>query len=642
MALFARARCFKRPVLLAAVSATITTAGTLISVTLIASAATPPSEFQPEPTGTSGYTRVDLARTCAGETGFIAVAGQGPLCAAGPVSVLRLNGGRHVQITAPDTTEMLRHPAEAGAAAGVPTASPSSAASSSPPHCMTSASQPHVELYYAHFQGEADNFSVLGPDIQQQFLAVDDNYINYDAAHWFGLSMHLIVQCDTMGEPEVHDITLSTRLQSSNFSTIISDMNGQGHCAASQGGACAAPGPVHYWVFTDGNPVSAYGYAGQSTVIGDDSPGPGNAINSSDAYSVNYGYCLNPAPGTSACDPPYDDQGPGYGPQIFAHEDGHALGAVQLSAPHSSGAWHCYDGTDVMCYNDGGTNGWRYTTSDCPAAPNGTNPFDCGFDDYFNPTPQPGSYLATHWDVASPNNRWLDFQKVATSTSVSSSALFGVVGEPVTLTAAVTSPVPGATPAGNVSFTDNGATLGSVALDGGGVASVTTTTLPRGADTIVATYAGSSLYQGSTSAAVIVTMGRILPTSGYSAAGGVAAVLLSPGCSCPHSAIQPRNAPAGFRSAPTAVAAITQPRTPPVTVADESRSGVAGANDGAVAAAIRHQAADGRGYLDAVTAPMQPMAERPAGGSVLLTLLVPIAALGLARARRALASRHDT
>ena len=36
------------------------------------------------------------------------------------------------------------------------------------------------------------------------------------------------------------------------------------------------------------------------------------------------------------------------------HEQGHNMGAVQNSAPHSTDAGHCYQLNDVMCYNDGG------------------------------------------------------------------------------------------------------------------------------------------------------------------------------------------------------------------------------------------------------------------------------------------------
>lgn len=100
--------------------------------------------------------------------------------------------------------------------------------------------------------------------------------------------------------------------------------------------------------------------------------------------------------------------GPDYGisyatfdARLLMHENAHNMGAVQLSAPHSSGGWHCNDGRDVMCYADGAARS-AYVGSACAALQ-----FDCGNDDYFHPSPAVGSYLATHWNVGSPLNRFL-------------------------------------------------------------------------------------------------------------------------------------------------------------------------------------------------------------------------------------------
>lgn len=81
-----------------------------------------------------------------------------------------------------------------------------------------------------------------------------------------------------------------------------------------------------------------------------------------------------------------------------AHELMHNLGAVQDSAPHTTGYGHCIDEYDVMCYRD---------DRDAPpmqfvCTPENTFEYryDCGFDDYFNPLPEPENYLATHWNAA--------------------------------------------------------------------------------------------------------------------------------------------------------------------------------------------------------------------------------------------------
>ena len=97
----------------------------------------------------------------------------------------------------------------------------------------------------------------------------------------------------------------------------------------------------------------------------------------------------------------------GWWPEGFLHEASHNLGAVQWGAPHStqplgqslSRYGHCFQGADVMCYaEDGGARSQMVT--DCAGLP-GAIPqsYDCGRDDYFNPAPAAGSYLATHWNT---------------------------------------------------------------------------------------------------------------------------------------------------------------------------------------------------------------------------------------------------
>ncbi len=127
-----------------------------------------------------------------------------------------------------------------------------------------------------------------------------------------------------------------------------------------------------YLVFVD----AAVGICGLGEVFGDDRPGAHNANNGGRAmYSRVDTRCW---------------------PHAVTHELLHTLGAVQDSAPHSNGAGHCTDERDVMCYVDGtGTA----TSLLCPAA--SEHQVDCGHDDYFDPAPSAGSYLATKWNTAS-------------------------------------------------------------------------------------------------------------------------------------------------------------------------------------------------------------------------------------------------
>ena len=83
---------------------------------------------------------------------------------------------------------------------------------------------------------------------------------------------------------------------------------------------------------------------------------------------------------------------------IALHELSHNLGAVQDSAPNSSLKSHCTDQWDIMCYRDGGKP--MISPPPCQGVYSSSNEaWDCNKNDYFNPAPAPGSYLATHWNV---------------------------------------------------------------------------------------------------------------------------------------------------------------------------------------------------------------------------------------------------
>jgi hypothetical protein len=132
-----------------------------------------------------------------------------------------------------------------------------------------------------------------------------------------------------------------------------------------------------------GSPVGYW--RGEATLMGDDSPGSGNAANSGSLFSILWvpsGEAVHQA---------------GWWPEGMLHEMTHNMGGVQLSAPHTSGRGHCWDGWDVMCYADGGPTAMQYPCATIAGAMSKT--YDCGGDDYFNPAPAGGSYLATHWNV---------------------------------------------------------------------------------------------------------------------------------------------------------------------------------------------------------------------------------------------------
>lgn len=88
-----------------------------------------------------------------------------------------------------------------------------------------------------------------------------------------------------------------------------------------------------------------------------------------------------------------------------------------------------------------------------------------------------------------------------TTTTLTSTCPSGDSG-PITFTAAVTAS-DATVPTGQVVFATDGATLGTVPLGAGGVATLTTSSLPAGVNRIVATYTGTSQFDPSTSPVLI-------------------------------------------------------------------------------------------------------------------------------------------
>ncbi|MFL5839222.1 MAG: PKD domain-containing protein [Thermoleophilaceae bacterium] len=197
-------------------------------------------------------------------------------------------------------------------------------------------------------------------------------------------SQHLDIQTI----PLAHDTAFYTGAQT--FSRLTNELKAK------------LPAPlgrrVNYVVYADG--VSPGGtVAGEADVPQDDSHDPLNAANqgidgNGRLFAIIYG----------TGGPDFNgSHGPSARQATFLHELSHNLGAVQNSAPHSSGAGHCYDEQDIMCYADAGP----YFTGGGPLQPqagcSGTpyafdEQYDCNQDDYFNPSPGANTYLAQNWN----------------------------------------------------------------------------------------------------------------------------------------------------------------------------------------------------------------------------------------------------
>lgn len=101
----------------------------------------------------------------------------------------------------------------------------------------------------------------------------------------------------------------------------------------------------------------------------------------------------------------------------------------------------------------------------------------------------------------------------ASLTTLHSSALILAPGASVTLTATV-APAngSGATPTGTVDFMDGNVSIGSATVRPDGTATLTTSALPTGTDSITAAYGGDSTYAASTSSAVGEQVGQTTPS----------------------------------------------------------------------------------------------------------------------------------
>ncbi|MFM8529190.1 MAG: hypothetical protein ACKOD2_05840, partial [Ilumatobacteraceae bacterium] len=167
--------------------------------------------------------------------------------------------------------------------------------------------------------------------------------------------------------PEIRSVPV-TQSDLRNFTASI---------LAAQAGGYAVPGR-NYLILGD-----ATVYCGIGTVFNDSSPDPTNRNNVGGAY----------ARVDSGC----------WGGDVIAHELMHNLGAVQLDAPNTTGAWHCTDEHDLMCYSDQGANVPPMRNVCVTGEWADREWFDCKNDDYFAITPDAASYIATHWNTANSN-----------------------------------------------------------------------------------------------------------------------------------------------------------------------------------------------------------------------------------------------
>ncbi|MGB0653697.1 MAG: hypothetical protein ACPGQL_10915 [Thermoplasmatota archaeon] len=225
----------------------------------------------------------------------------------------------------------------------------------------------HTIVFYARAHDDHNNGP--GADRVRELIHVAAALVD-DAAKATGARAALDLRCKD-GDVEVIDLVLTTDKDDASFSTVVSELRAMGYDSGRN---------KHLVLYDD---PGACGCGGLGHFIGDSSPGQGNANNGNAGplYAMSFYYSAS----------------------ILLHELGHNMGAVQTNSPYTSGAAHCIDGRDIMCYNDGGPTANQYSNRDCPHGA----VWDCSKDDYFNANPAPGSYLAEHWNIADPANRFV-------------------------------------------------------------------------------------------------------------------------------------------------------------------------------------------------------------------------------------------
>ena len=235
------------------------------------------------------------------------------------------------------------------------------------PVCATSDAQ---RVIYAHPVAGPDRIATVRPQIQAAIRRMD-SVLNAESIASGGPGADYRVRCTPEGDISVEDLATT----GSSFSQVVNSLRTAGLDSEL----------VDFTIFYDG---SGGGSCGIASYAADESLSVDNASNFGGGYAVIYNGCW-------------------YG-ETPMHEIGHTMGAVQYGAPHSTGTGgHCWEEQDVMCYSpDGGSLHQEGTVMNCPGE---TPRFDCNFDDYFDSAPEPGEYLATHWNLGSPLNAFIAF-----------------------------------------------------------------------------------------------------------------------------------------------------------------------------------------------------------------------------------------
>ncbi|GAB3593240.1 hypothetical protein GCM10027446_15230 [Angustibacter peucedani] len=252
---------------------------------------------------------------------------------------------------------------------GIPSAAASGAVDPAVPCDGDGTTGYRVQAMYVVEAGVTNRYADLLPSIRVWAAGVDD-VVNRSAALTSGVRHVRYVTRPSGGGcvADVLNVTVPVGA-TKDFGSTISAVQALGYSDPHR----------KYLMWTDANKLCGIGLLYRA-----DNPGQDNANNGSYAqYARVDNGCWGFGDGST-------------GHSVEAHELVHTLGSVFAGAPHATANGHCWDESDTMCYSDGTSHPMVQV---CSSALEYL--LDCGSDDYFSTYPDPGSWLALHWNTAS-------------------------------------------------------------------------------------------------------------------------------------------------------------------------------------------------------------------------------------------------
>lgn len=290
-----------------------------------------------------------------------------------------------VETTAPDRNDGGDVPV--GRAAGNNNTSYPSFSNLVNPSCY--AGEGRVELVYTHASDISDGWSSSNNDEMRGVLKKINTWLREQALNDSNgnTAARLRAVCYSSGTLFVSDAGQSAHSASgANYDDVVAELRGKGYNNPDK----------KYLVLFDTGDCKPTGVPNQCAT------GVGTWWNDATRSTTN------PA------NQPYSNSFAGisivWGPRYFhefgtatLHELMHSMGAVNTAAPYNTGAGHCWDDLDTMCYDDGGSNPPGAVFSRCSLSS-----IDCYSDAYYRVGASSG-WVSSNWQVGYTGNRFMSF-----------------------------------------------------------------------------------------------------------------------------------------------------------------------------------------------------------------------------------------